>query len=98
MPLHHYGLPVGAHFEVMRDFYIEILKPIGYEIMLQYSGPGYCAFGLPGTNPEFWLGGGRQEDGLKTYGGDMNGRICPIHVAFKAESPEQVDKWYENAM
>lgn len=82
----------------MRDFYVEILKPLGYEVAVQVPGADYCGFGIPGGAPDFWLGGGRQEDGLKTYDGDMKNRIAPIHVAFKAESPAQVDSWFENAM
>ena len=97
MPLSHYGLPVGAHFKAMRDFYVAILKPIGYSIKVD-PGYDYCGFAEENKRPDFWLGGGRKEDGLKTYDGELTNRVAPIHFAFEAKSREQVDEWYENAM
>lgn len=97
MPLSHYGLPVGAHFKAMRDFYVAILKPIGYSIKVD-PGYDYCGFAEENKRPDFWLGGGRKEDGLKTYDRELTNRVAPIHFAFEAKSREQVDEWYENAM
>jgi hypothetical protein len=98
MPLHHYGLPVGPHYKIMHDFYVAIMAPLGYKIAMDMSEYEYCGFAVEGSLPDFWLGGGRKEDGLQKYDGDIKGRVSPIHVAFKAESKEQVDEWYENAM
>lgn len=97
MPLFHYGLPVGAHFEEMKAFYTAILEPLGYTLMVSFDG--YCGFGTAGGGPpDFWLGGGRKDDGLSKYDGNLEGRIAPIHIAFDVESQGKVDEVYENSM
>ncbi|KAK7425176.1 hypothetical protein QQX98_000091 [Neonectria punicea] len=98
MPFSHLGLPVGDHFAEMRDFYKAILKPLGYELMVEAHEPhSYCGFGIKGAGPDFWLGGGK-EDGLQKYDGNLESRVAPIHVAFSGKNREHVDEWYEAAI
>lgn len=96
MPLSHYSLPVGAHYNAMKAFYTAILQPLGYAPAIE--GEQYCGFAPPNGPPDFWLGGGRVDNGLPLYDGDLAQRIAPVHVAFQADSQEAVDAWYEHAM
>ncbi|KAL6415482.1 hypothetical protein AUP68_02041 [Ilyonectria robusta] len=98
MPFSHISLPVGDHFAEMRDFYKAILKPLGYELVVEAHEPhSYCGFGTKGSNIDFWLGGGCT-DGLQKYNGDLKGRVAPVHVAFPGKNPEHVAEWYEAAI
>ncbi|KAM5380903.1 hypothetical protein ACJZ2D_003212 [Fusarium nematophilum] len=98
MGISHIGLPVGEHYVEMRDFYKAILQPLGYEIMMEgdFTHP-FCGFGVKGSGPEFWLGGGAK-GGLQKYDGKLDERSGPIHVAFDGKSREHVDEWYEVAI
>lgn len=96
MPFSHVSLPVGDHYVAMRDFYKDILKPLGYELSKEY-GTIACGFGPPTGGPDFWLGGGAK-GGLQPYGGTLETRIAPVHVAFAAKNREEVDQWYDVAV
>lgn len=98
MPFSHIGLPVGDHYTEMLNFYQAILKPLGYELMVEgdVTHP-YCGFGIKGTGPDFWLGGGC-DGGLQRYDGKLETRVAPVHVAFNGKTREHVDEWYDVAM
>lgn len=99
MSFAHIGLPVGAHYTAMRDFYSAILKPLGYEIMLgNGEGQEFCGMGTKALGPIFWLGLGKNNKALPAYDGKMESRVAPIHLAFNATSSKQVDEWYATAM
>ncbi|KAF4438353.1 glyoxalase bleomycin resistance protein dioxygenase [Fusarium austroafricanum] len=99
MPFSHVALPVGEHYEEMRDFYKAILAPLGYEFKFEgvgTKGAHYCGFGLKNGPPDFWLGGGSHA--LPKYDGNLEDRIAPVHIAFDAENPKGVDEWHEAAL
>jgi hypothetical protein len=95
MALHHVSLATGpAHYKEMRDFYLTILKPLGYQSFmeddLKFLGmaPKYGA-------PDFWL---HCSGETKKFDGDLDNRAPATHVAFTAKSRAQVRQWYDVAM
>lgn len=95
----HIGIPVGSHYAEMRDFYKGILASIGYELFFEGpAGMDFCGFGPKGGNPDFWIGGGAKDDRLPKYGGKLEERIAPVHVAFWVDTEKQVTEWHEAAM
>ena len=76
-------LTVGVkEFEKSKEFYIEVLGCLGYDLCLEF--PGHAAFGKNG-NPSFWIG-----QDIKVSPG--------LHFCFIAESQESVDKFYNKAI
>jgi len=96
MSLGHVSLPTGpSNFQDMRDFYVAILKPLGYEVYME-KVPHFC--GLSGSyGPDFWLHCGGQ-DSPKITAADAESRAGKTHVAFAVSSPKKVDEWYRNAV
>jgi len=86
--LDHIGFPV-ADFQRSRGFYIAVLRPLGYGLVMEV-GPDqgadgwHAGFGKPGR-PQFWINGGEP----------IQGRL---HVAFMAQDQEQVDHFYAAAL
>jgi len=84
----HIGLPV-SDFAKSRAFYEAVLAPLGYLLLKEVdlsdeAGPGgYAGFGT--SQPQFWIGTGRQ----------FTGRL---HVAFAARDRAQVRAFYEAAL
>ncbi len=64
------------------EFYSKALAPLGIEKIMEFEG--WAGFGKNGK-PEFWFGKG---DSPQT----------PMHIAFSADSREQVDQFYEAAL
>lgn len=65
-----------------KEFYSKTLAPLGIELIMEV--PGAVGFGKNGK-PEFWFG--------------TNGQAQhPMHIAFLAESREEVDRFYEAAI
>ena len=84
----HIGFTV-SDFEVSRDFYIRVLKPLGFELVMevtpeQSGGSRHAGFGTPGR-PQFWINDGTP----------IQGRL---HVAFTAPTPAEVDDFYAAAI
>ena len=75
----HTGVMVGD-FETSRKFYAAALAPLGYELLLEFGGC-VAGFGEPGK-PDFWIGQG-----------EVN--TPRIHVAFRADTRQKVDAFYE---
>ncbi|OBT87285.1 hypothetical protein VE02_02950 [Pseudogymnoascus sp. 03VT05] len=99
MAFSHMRLPVGSHYIAMRNFYTAILKPLGYQIKLgNCEGQEFCGLGIDASGPTFWLGLGANSRTLTKYDGSLESRIAPIHLAFDATSPKEVDEWYETAI
>ncbi|KFY63793.1 hypothetical protein V496_03677 [Pseudogymnoascus sp. VKM F-4515 (FW-2607)] len=99
MTFSHISLPVGCHYVAMRNFYTAILKPLGYEIKLgNGEDQEFCGLGTNASGPIFWLGLGVNNKTLPKYDGNLENRIAPIHLAFDAASPKEVDEWYETAI
>ena len=79
--LDHIGLDV-SDIKASKAFYIQALKPLGYEIFMEWEK--WVGFAVNGK-PDFWL-----KDGVKTTPG--------LHVAFRAENRKLVDQFYEAAI
>ena len=71
-----------ANYEKSRSFYSQALAPLKIELVAEVQG--WAGFGKDGK-PDFWFG----ED-EKTH--------HPMHIAFVAESREQVDEFYKAAL
>ncbi len=68
--------------EASREFYEKSLKPLG--VALAHEVDGSIAFG-EGGKPTFWI--------------SMEGEAHePMHIAFKADTREAVDAFYEAAL
>lgn len=84
----HTGISV-SDFAASKAFYVQALKPIGYELLLdlaaEVTGQGPAAgFGVA-PKPDFWIGGDRAS-------------VPPTHVAFRVISRAQVDAFYRAAL
>ena len=64
------------------EFYSKALAPLGIERIMEFEG--WTGFGKKGK-PEFWFGKGDAPQ-------------APMHIAFSADSREQVDQFYEAAL
>lgn len=84
----HMGVNV-SNFEESKQFYLAALNPLGYELIREFgadvTGFGSIAgFGVGGED-DFWIGVG-----------EIN--TPRIHVAFRAESRERVNAFYDAAI
>ncbi|MEP9355177.1 VOC family protein [Xanthobacter sp. KR7-65] len=69
-----------------RDFYLAVLAPLGYGIVMEAHPPGghsYIGFGA--MKPEFWIG-------------DAAARTGHLHVAFAAKDRASVDAFHAAAL
>ena len=65
-----------------KAFYRAALAPLGYEVVVEWGQA--AGFGVP-PKPDFWIGEGTPNP-------------PPIHVAFRAESRQQVDAFFAAAL
>lgn len=90
MPLSHVGILV-SDIAKAKAFYAAALEPLGMAVTMEFgpdqteSGGTAIGFGGAGENGLFWIG-----DKERVGEG--------IHVAFEADSHEQVDRFYAEAM
>lgn len=85
----HLGFPVG-NFEESKAFYLKALAPLGIALVMEVTPEmtggedSACGFGV-GEKPFFWIAPGKRiEDRL--------------HIAFAAETRQQVDAFYKAAL
>ncbi len=71
-----------SNFEESKQFYLAALNPLGYELIKEFDG--MAGFGVGGED-DFWIGVG-----------EIN--TPRIHVAFRAESRERVNAFYDAAI
>lgn len=95
--LDHIGITV-ANFDRSMAFYDKVLGSIGYRRMMtlipgEYPGPNKVA-GYGRDQPQFWIG----ENGMSFWDERHAPAKSPIHLAFKADGPEQVKAFYEAAL
>ena len=96
MPVSHVGLTTGSkHYKEMRDFYVTILAPLGYQVFMEEAGT-YLGLAPKHGAPDFWLHGSPGES--EKFQGDVEKRSGGAHVAFDAKSRQAVDAWYKVAM
>lgn len=85
--LDHVGFPVSRYPRSV-EFYTKALAPLGISLLKEVrfsdnGDEGYAGFGR--QRPQFWIG----------TGAPLTGRL---HVAFAAESREQVAEFYKAAL
>jgi catechol 2,3-dioxygenase-like lactoylglutathione lyase family enzyme len=73
---------VAGDYEKSKQFFSRALAPLGIDLVIEIGG--YAGFGKSGK-PEFWFGGD----------GEIQG---PMHIAFIADSRDQVRAFYAAAM
>ncbi|ODS29721.1 MAG: Glyoxalase-like domain protein [Candidatus Scalindua rubra] len=73
---------VVSDYEKSKDFYSECLAPLSINLLMEENG--WAGFGKE-NKPEFWFGSD----------GDVQ---KPMHIAFAADSREQVNQFYEAAL
>lgn len=96
MPLNHISLATGpANFAAMREFYLDILGPLGYGIYLEKEGE-FLGMAPKRGGPDFWLHCGGED--FPKFDGNVEKRGGRMHVAFDASSRKAVDEWYKHAM
>ena len=71
-----------SDYERSKQFYIAVLAPLDIELMIEIEG--WAGFGKKGKG-EFWFG---VDDKVQH----------PMHIAFRADTREQVDQFYEAAI
>lgn len=73
---------VISNIESSKAFYSRSLSPLGINLVMEWQG--WCGFGKE-DKPEFW------------FGEDQEAQL-PMHIAFVAESREQVRQFYDAAL
>jgi catechol 2,3-dioxygenase-like lactoylglutathione lyase family enzyme len=85
----HIGINV-SNFAKSKEFYANAIVPLDYQLLREFEATGttdstfVASFGIEG-NPDFWI-----------IQGEVNSPR--IHVAFRAETRELVQKFYETAL
>ena len=87
MPIAHVSLPV-ADLEASLAFYLDVLKPLGYEIFHKLEET--AGLGLKNGDPDFWLFRCPEAAESKT--------IAKTHVAFQGSSQEEVAAFHAAAL
>jgi catechol 2,3-dioxygenase-like lactoylglutathione lyase family enzyme len=83
--LDHVGIGV-ADYQRSKEFYEKALAPLGYRLLMEFSGAA-AGFGRDdGSGPSFFL---------EAHGEPARGRL---HIAFRAESRELVDAFHAAAL
>ena len=83
--LDHVGIGV-SDYQRSKEFYEQALAPLGYSLLLEFSGAA-AGFGSDdGGRPSFFI---------EAHGEPARGRL---HIAFGAESRELVDAFYAAAL
>ena len=71
-----------SNHENSKEFYSKALAPLGIELVAEVQG--WAGYGKNGK-PEFWFG-------------EHNKVQNPMHIAFAADTREQVDNFYKEAI
>jgi catechol 2,3-dioxygenase-like lactoylglutathione lyase family enzyme len=84
----HTGVSV-SNFEKSKKFYTEALKPIGYQLLLEFPASitgttNVAGFGEP-PKPDFWIAEGKPNDPR-------------VHVAFRVGKRSLVDAFHQAAL
>ena len=70
-------------FEKSKAFYLAALKPLGYELCMEFQG--FCGLGVKGK-PDFWIAAA----GTQKYD--------QLHIAFRSHDRASVKGFYEAAL
>ncbi len=84
----HTGLTV-SDFAKSKAFYSKALAPLGYQLIAEFPASTTCdvdvaGFGVP-PKPDFWIAPGETQK-------------PPMHFAFRADTRDEVDAFYEAAL
>lgn len=71
-----------SDFRKSRRFYAAALAPLGYVVLMEFEQ--FAGFGVA-PKPDFWIGEGAPN-------------TPPVHVAFRADSRDQVDAFHQAAI
>ena len=71
-----------SDYDRSKEFFCRALAPLGIELVMEVEG--WAGLGK-GGKPEFWFGAGGQKQG-------------PMHIAFIAETRDQVRAFHEAAL
>ena len=92
----HVSLATGENnYKDMCEFYVNILKPVGYKVFMEKEGV-FLGMSPKGGPPDFWLHPASKA--LEKFNGKVEERGPKTHIAFYANSRKQVDEWHQNAM
>jgi catechol 2,3-dioxygenase-like lactoylglutathione lyase family enzyme len=84
----HFALQV-SDFKKSQHFYDNALAPLGYKRLMEVpkeNGQGFLVFGWgDSSQTDLWISEGRRNEPR-------------LHIAFRAESREQVDEFYRAAL
>jgi catechol 2,3-dioxygenase-like lactoylglutathione lyase family enzyme len=73
---------VVSDYERSKTFYTQCLSPLGVALVMEVEG--WAGFGRE-NKPEFWFGAGDEPN-------------RPMHIAFAAQTRDQVDRFYRAAL
>jgi catechol 2,3-dioxygenase-like lactoylglutathione lyase family enzyme len=84
----HTGINI-SNFDQSKEFYTDALAPLGYQVLKEFDAAvtgfvSMAGFGIAGK-PDFWI-----------VQAEVN--TPKIHVAFRADTREQVDAFYNAAL
>lgn len=84
----HTGVGV-SNFENSKEFYCKALQPLGYTMLKEFSPEvtgkdSVAGFGVA-PKADFWINSGVPQN-------------PPVHIAFRADSKEEVNAFYEAAL
>jgi catechol 2,3-dioxygenase-like lactoylglutathione lyase family enzyme len=82
--LDHVGFAV-ADYQRSKAFYEEALAPLGFSLLMEFSGAS-AGFGKDGERPSFFI---------EAHGEPVRGRL---HIALSAESRTHVDAFHAAAL
>lgn len=75
-----------SDFETSKNFYTQALKPLGYELIMDFNMQGTFLAGFgEGGKPDFWLSTRKPTS-------------VPGHVAFRAKNRAEVNQFYQAAL
>lgn len=80
--INHVSINV-SDFDKSKTFYSEALKPLGYELLMDFKEYNVAGFGAHGK-ADLWIHGGKF--------------LQPSHVAIAAESKAAIDNFYNAAL
>ncbi|KAF8602088.1 Glyoxalase/Bleomycin resistance protein/Dihydroxybiphenyl dioxygenase [Ceratobasidium sp. AG-I] len=91
MPLDHVAIGQVADLQTSRTFYEKALKPLGYEVRMDFS-PAAIGFGTSTYSVDFWVAGKKGDETPATQTVSASG-----HVAFKG-TRAQVQAFHDAAL
>jgi catechol 2,3-dioxygenase-like lactoylglutathione lyase family enzyme len=67
-----------ADYEKSKAFFVAALKPLGYELLMEWEG--FCGLG-EGGKPDFWIAQGKQEPAHFAFRANNHAAVDAFHAA-----------------